>query len=129
MGAPRRRALEFEEARAALRLVHSEEYTEKILVCIIQAEELTTKIFIANKERAAEQLSLSMRAAVSPAGDDGVPGVPDGTAMQSQDLNEFPAAHPQQGARDIRQVEQSVPIQNLRRHSTCWHKPYKTNLY
>jgi hypothetical protein len=93
-GVPRRRALDFGDARAALRLVHSEEYTEKILVCIIQAEELATKIFIANKERAAEKLSLSMRAAVTPAGDD---GVPDGTAMQSQDLNEVPAAHPQQG--------------------------------
>ena len=80
--------------RAALRVVHSEEYTEAILVCIVQAEELATKIFIANKERAAEQLSLSMRVAMSPADDN---GGPDGTAMQSQDLNEVPAAHPQQG--------------------------------
>jgi hypothetical protein len=48
-GALRRKAFDWKRAREALKLVHSDEYTEKILVCIGQAEELATKIvFVQN---------------------------------------------------------------------------------
>ena len=74
-----------------MKLVHSAEYTEKILVCIVEAEEFAMRIFTADKERNEERLSRSLRGAVDD--DDGAPG---GKAMQSQDLNEVPAVQPQQ---------------------------------
>jgi hypothetical protein len=98
MGAPRRKAFDFGGAREAMRLVHSAEYTDKILVCIVEAEEFAMRIFTADKERNEERLSRSLRAAVDD--DDGAPG---GKAMQSQDLNEVPAVQPQQ-------VHQAGPI-------------------
>ena len=98
MGAPRRKAFDFGGAREAMRLVHSAEYTEKILVCIVEAEEFAMRIFTADKERNEERLSRSLRGAVDD--DDGAPG---GKAMQSQDLNEVPAVQPQQ-------VHQAGPV-------------------
>jgi hypothetical protein len=65
MGVPRRRAFDFGGAREAMRLVHSEEYTDKILVGIVEAEELAMKIFIVDTERDRENLSLSMRVPVA----------------------------------------------------------------
>jgi hypothetical protein len=90
-GTLRGQALDIGGARAALAKVHSGEYTKKVLTCIIQAEELATKIFIANKERGEERLSRSLRAA------DVKDGTPGGNTMQPQDLNDVPAAQPQQG--------------------------------
>ena len=98
MGAPRRKAFDFGGARETMRLVHSAEYTEKILVCIVEAEEFAMRIFTADKERNEERLSRSLRGAVDD--DDGAPG---GKAMQSQDLNEVPAVQPQQ-------VHQAGPV-------------------
>jgi hypothetical protein len=48
-GTSRGKALDIGGAREALAQVHSGEYTEKVLACIIEAEELATKIFIAEK--------------------------------------------------------------------------------
>jgi hypothetical protein len=48
-GTSRGKALDIGGARVALAQVHSGEYIEKVLACIIEAEELATKIFIAEK--------------------------------------------------------------------------------
>ena len=53
----RRRELNVEEAREALKLVHSEECAEQILAYIIEAENLSTRIFQADTE--ADRVGLS----------------------------------------------------------------------
>ena len=54
----RRKELNVEDARAALKLVHSEECAEQILAYIIEAENLSTRIFQADTE--ADRVGLSI---------------------------------------------------------------------
>ena len=56
-GTLRRRTFDKESAREALNLVHYEECTEQILTYIIEAENLSTRIFHANTE--ADRVELS----------------------------------------------------------------------
>jgi hypothetical protein len=92
-GSLRRRALDFGDARVALKLVHSEECTEQMLAYIIEAEDLSTKIFHANTETDRAELSKS-RTRVEATCD--VTSASDGAAMHSQDLSSEPVNLPEE---------------------------------
>jgi hypothetical protein len=83
----RRRELNVEEAREALKLVHSEECAEKILAYIIEAENLSTRIFQADTE--ADRVGLSQSKTMAEKKPE-VTSANSGAAMHPQDLSREP---------------------------------------
>ena len=89
----RRRDFNMEDARVALKLVHSEECTEQMLTYIIEAEDLSTRIFHANTETDRAELSKSRKMAEETRD---VTSANAGAAMHSQDLSSEPVNLPEE---------------------------------
>ena len=83
----RRREFNVEEAREALKLVHSEECAEQILTYIIEAENLSTRIFQADTE--ADRVGLSQSKTMAEKKPE-VTSANSGAAMHPQDLSSEP---------------------------------------
>ena len=83
----RRREFNVEEARVALKLVHSEECAEQILTYIIEAENLSTRIFQADTE--ADRVGLSQSKTMAEKKPE-VTSANSGAAMHPQDLSSEP---------------------------------------